>query len=50
MNEAIYLYENEYATAEEINLACTKALNHPIGPFALIDLIGLDFHNVRLQR
>ncbi|MFB4164340.1 3-hydroxyacyl-CoA dehydrogenase family protein [Alteribacillus sp. JSM 102045] len=51
MNEAIYLYENGYATAEEIDLACTKALNHPIGPFALIDLTGLDIHyNVRMQR
>jgi 3-hydroxybutyryl-CoA dehydrogenase len=51
MNEALYLYENEVATAEEIDLACTKALNHPIGPFALIDLTGLDVHyNVRQQR
>lgn len=51
MNEALYLYENEVATAEEIDLACTKALNHPIGPFALIDLTGLDVHlNVRRQR
>ncbi|WP_100400071.1 3-hydroxyacyl-CoA dehydrogenase family protein [Bacillus sp. FJAT-44742] len=51
MNEAIYLYENEIATAEEIDLACTKALNHPIGPFALIDLTGLDVHySVREQR
>ncbi|WP_026688579.1 3-hydroxyacyl-CoA dehydrogenase family protein [Alteribacter aurantiacus] len=51
MNEALYLYENEIATAEEIDLACTKALNHPIGPFALIDLTGLDVHyNVRQHR
>ncbi|MBU8906088.1 3-hydroxyacyl-CoA dehydrogenase family protein [Desertibacillus haloalkaliphilus] len=51
MNEAIYLLENEIATPEEIDLACTKALNHPIGPFALIDLTGLDVHyNVRMQR
>lgn len=51
MNEALYLYENDYATAEEIDLACTKALNHPIGPFALIDLTGLDIHyHVRKQR
>ncbi|RNA66229.1 3-hydroxyacyl-CoA dehydrogenase family protein [Alteribacter keqinensis] len=51
MNEALYLYENEIATAEEIDLACTKALNHPIGPFALIDLTGLDVHyNIRQYR
>lgn len=40
--EAIFLLENEIATAEEIDLACTKALNHPIGPFALLDLTGID--------
>jgi 3-hydroxybutyryl-CoA dehydrogenase len=51
MNEAIYLLENGYATAEEIDLACKKALNHPIGPFALIDLTGLDVHyNARMEQ
>lgn len=51
MDEAIYLLENGIATAEEIDLACTKALNHPIGPFALIDLTGIDVHYyVRMQR
>lgn len=42
IDEAIYLLENEVATVEEIDLACTKALNHPIGPFALLDLTGID--------
>lgn len=42
MDEAIYLLENDIATVEEIDLACTKALNHPIGPFALMDLTGID--------
>ncbi len=51
MDEALYLLENGIATAEEIDLACTKALNHPIGPFALIDLTGIDVHYyVRMQR
>lgn len=51
MDEAIYLLENGVATAEEIDLACTKALNHPIGPFALIDLTGIDVHYyIRMQR
>ncbi|BAQ09639.1 3-hydroxyacyl-CoA dehydrogenase [Bacillus sp. OxB-1] len=50
-DEAIFLYENGYATPEEIDLACMKALNHPIGPFALMDLTGLDVHYlVRKQR
>lgn len=42
VHEAFYLLENEIATVEEIDLACTKALNHPIGPFALMDLTGID--------
>lgn len=51
MDEAIFLLENGIATAEEIDLACTKALNHPIGPFALMDLTGIDVNYfVRMQR
>lgn len=42
MDEAMFLLEEGVATIEEIDLACTKALNHPIGPFALMDLTGLD--------
>lgn len=50
-DEAFYLLENGIATVEEIDLACTKALNYPIGPFALLDLTGIDVHyNVRMQR
>ncbi|WP_209121398.1 3-hydroxyacyl-CoA dehydrogenase family protein [Alkalihalobacillus sp. BA299] len=48
IDEAIYLLENDIATVEEIDLACTKALNHPIGPFALLDLTGIDVNfNIR---
>ncbi|MDQ0270415.1 3-hydroxyacyl-CoA dehydrogenase family protein [Cytobacillus purgationiresistens] len=51
MDEAIYLYENGYATYEEIDIVVTKALGHPIGPFALMDLTGLDVnYAVRKQR
>ncbi|MFC5590567.1 3-hydroxyacyl-CoA dehydrogenase family protein [Sporosarcina soli] len=51
MDEALYLYENGYATHEEIDLVCKKALNHPIGPFALMDLTGIDVNYfVRMQR
>ena len=42
MDEAMLLLEEGIATIEEIDLACTKALNHPIGPFALMDMTGLD--------
>ncbi|WP_227935332.1 3-hydroxyacyl-CoA dehydrogenase family protein [Alkalihalobacillus deserti] len=51
MDEAVYLLENGYATHEDIDIVCTKALNHPIGPFALMDLTGIDVnYYVRMQR
>lgn len=51
MDEAVFLYENGYASHEEIDLVVTKALNHPIGPFALMDLTGIDVNYfVRMQR
>ncbi|MGP4061030.1 3-hydroxyacyl-CoA dehydrogenase family protein [Halobacillus sp. H74] len=51
MDEAVFLLENDYATHEEIDTVCTKALNHPIGPFSLMDLTGLDVNYfVRMQR
>lgn len=42
IDEAIALLESGVATVEDIDLACTKALNHPIGPFALLDMAGID--------
>ncbi|MGY0691950.1 3-hydroxyacyl-CoA dehydrogenase family protein [Virgibacillus sp. FSP13] len=50
-DEAVFLLENGYATHEEIDVVCNKALNHPIGPFALMDLTGIDVNYfVRSQR
>lgn len=43
-DEALYLYENGYASFEDIDIACKKGLNHPIGPFALLDLTGIDLN------
>ncbi len=40
--EAMYLYENGYASFEDIDIICRKALKHPIGPFELMDLSGID--------
>ena len=40
--EALKLYEEGYASFEDIDRICTKALKHPIGPFALMDLSGID--------
>ncbi|TFD93659.1 3-hydroxyacyl-CoA dehydrogenase family protein [Jeotgalibacillus sp. R-1-5s-1] len=40
--EAMSLYEQGIADFKDIDLICKKALNHPIGPFELMDLSGLD--------
>jgi 3-hydroxybutyryl-CoA dehydrogenase len=39
---AIRIYESSIATKEDIDTAMNLGLNHPVGPFALADLIGLD--------
>lgn len=36
------LYEQGIADYKDIDIICRKALNHPIGPFELMDLSGLD--------
>lgn len=40
--EAISLYENGYASAEDIDSAVTLGLGHPMGPLRLIDSTGID--------
>lgn len=39
---ALYLVENGYASPEDVDKACSGGLNHPMGPFRLLDLTGLD--------
>jgi 3-hydroxybutyryl-CoA dehydrogenase len=41
-NEAFYMLEEGIATAEDIDKAVKLGLNHPMGPFELGDLVGLD--------
>lgn len=41
-DEALYLYENGVASFEDIDTACKTALGHPMGPFELMDLTGID--------
>jgi 3-hydroxybutyryl-CoA dehydrogenase len=49
--EAIQLYEQGIADFKDIDLVCKKALNHPMGPFQLMDLSGIDVgYFVALQR
>jgi 3-hydroxybutyryl-CoA dehydrogenase len=42
INEAIFTLEEGVASAEDIDLAMTTGTNHPVGPLALADRIGLD--------
>jgi 3-hydroxybutyryl-CoA dehydrogenase len=41
-NEAFYMLQEGVATAQEIDKALKLGLNHPMGPFELVDLVGLD--------
>ena len=42
--EAIKVYEEGIASMEDIDKAIKAGLNHPMGPFELMDLTGLDIH------
>ena len=42
LNEAVLAYSEGIATAADIDQAMKLGCNHPIGPLALCDLIGLD--------
>ena len=41
-NEAFYLLQENIASARDIDKALKLGLNHPMGPFELVDLVGLD--------
>ena len=42
INEAIFTLQEGLASAEEIDAGMRLGCNHPIGPLALCDLVGLD--------
>jgi 3-hydroxybutyryl-CoA dehydrogenase len=42
LNNALHMYESRYATREDIDAAMRFGCGHPMGPLALLDLIGLD--------
>lgn len=42
LQEARYLVENGYLTPQEVDIACEYGLNHPMGPFRLNDLTGIN--------
>lgn len=42
INEAIYCLYHDVGTREDIDMVMKLGMNHPMGPLALADLIGLD--------
>jgi 3-hydroxybutyryl-CoA dehydrogenase len=42
INEAVGVYADGFASAEDIDTAMKLGANHPMGPLALGDLVGLD--------
>lgn len=42
LNEAVYMLDEGVASVEDIDKGMVNGCNHPMGPLALTDLIGLD--------
>ncbi|MCK9896134.1 3-hydroxyacyl-CoA dehydrogenase family protein [Frankia sp. AgB32] len=42
LNDAVRMVEANYATIDDIDTAMTVGCGHPLGPFALADVVGLD--------
>ena len=42
LNDAVKMLEARYASIDDIDLAMTRGCGHPMGPFALMDVVGLD--------
>jgi 3-hydroxybutyryl-CoA dehydrogenase len=50
-DEAIFLLEEGVASVRDIDIACRTALGHPMGPFELMDLTGIDIaYQAKLAR
>ena len=42
LNSALRMWDSRYATREDIDAAMRLGCGHPMGPLALLDLVGLD--------
>ncbi len=42
LNDAVHMLEANYASADDIDLAMKKGCAYPMGPFELLDVVGLD--------
>jgi 3-hydroxybutyryl-CoA dehydrogenase len=49
LNHAVAMYEARYATREDLDAAMRFGCGYPMGPLALLDLIGLDTANEILE-
>ncbi|MGQ9825155.1 MAG: 3-hydroxyacyl-CoA dehydrogenase family protein [Desulfotomaculales bacterium] len=50
-SEALYLYDLGVASFEDIDKAVVLGLGHPLGPFQLLDLTGIDLsYHVHMER
>ncbi len=49
LNEAATVYADGIASVEDIDEAMKLGAGHPIGPLALIDMIGLDIHLAKME-
>ncbi|MEU6646284.1 3-hydroxyacyl-CoA dehydrogenase family protein [Saccharomonospora sp. NPDC046836] len=44
LNDVVQAYDDELASAEDIDVAIRLGLGHPVGPLEMLDRIGLDTH------
>ena len=49
LNDAVRMLEANYANADDIDLAMKKGCGYPMGPFELLDTVGLDV-SLAIQR
>jgi len=49
LNDSIKMLQANYATADDIDLAMKKGCGYPMGPFELLDVVGLDV-SLAIQR
>ena len=49
LNEAVLVFESGVACAEDVDKAIKLGTNMPMGPLALLDLIGLDVHMAKME-
>ncbi|HEX2029648.1 MAG TPA: 3-hydroxyacyl-CoA dehydrogenase family protein [Nitriliruptorales bacterium] len=50
LNDAVNLLASHYATVEQIDTAMKLGTAHPMGPFELIDIVGLDVTLAIIER